>query len=154
MTKRTKNVVSDPDVPEADPESAPVPGTTAAPDPTALSEKVAIKVGPATSNETEEERNDRLRDTAFAAVPPVVQLDASDDAEVERRIEARLKRPRQEVQAARERAQEPGFVPAESAESIAFRDLKAKVAREVREEVLREKTAAGQPLLPAESDSK
>lgn len=77
-----------------------------------------------------------------AAVPPAVQLDASDDAEIQRRSELRLKGPRQDVQAARERAQSPGFVPAESEESTAFHKLQSDVAREVRAEVLQEKIDA------------
>jgi hypothetical protein len=123
MTKR-KEVAEDPEPADMQPDS----------DPAVLSEKSGADAG------TKPE--DAPRDVTFAAIPPVVQLEASDDAEIARRSEARLRGPRQDVQAARERAQSPGFVPAESEESVAFRKLQADVAREVRAEVLQEKIDA------------
>lgn len=97
---------------------------------------------PTVSEPEPEPERPKSEPATVAATSPTVQLDASDDAEIARREEARLRGPRQEVQAARERAQAPGFVPAESEESIAFRKLKADVSREVRAEVLAEKIAA------------
>lgn len=97
MTKRAKNVVSDPDVPEAAAE--PEPAADAAPD------------------------------AVPAVEQPAVPTDGDADRAEGKAQQDALAEARAALQAARERASDPNFVPAESEESKTFRKLQADAAR-------------------------